>query len=484
MSFLSDAERVHRWAKQLRQLQRNPWWVWGSLVGGVLIATLLRWAIGGLVDDRIPFTTYYPAIVVATLLGGFWRGALASILSAVVAWWLFMPPTFGFALDQAQLVSLITFILVCLLLVGTVTALNAAVDLLLVEIDFRREAQIALGQLASVAETSEDAIITKDLDGIITSWNKGAQRIFGYEADEMIGKRINLLIPPDRPDEEPSILARLRKGQRIEHYETVRRRKDGELIDISLSVSPLVDPTGKIVGASKIARDITLRRQTQEVQSLLLGEMRHRINNLFAITNSLVTLSARTAKTPMEMEAAIKERLAALARAQQLTRRGLIQQESEFGDQPTLKGLIHAIFAPYVAAGSNSPERIVVSGCDQEINDSAVTSVALLLHELATNAAKYGALSASTGVVHIDCCSKEDWLVMTWEERGGPPINGPPNRKGFGGTLARKIVASQFRGRLSNEWNSSGLTVRIEIPLAHLNSVKNEPSRIDAAQVV
>jgi PAS domain S-box-containing protein len=334
-----------------------------------------------------------------------------------------------------------------------------------------------------VVETSEDAIITKDLNGIITSWNKGAQRIFGYEADEMIGKPISLLIPPDRPDEEPSILARLRKGQRIEPYETVRRRKTGELIDISLSVSPLADPTGKVVGASKIARDITVRRQAQEVQSLLLGEMRHRINNLFAITNSLVTLSARMSKTTTQMEAAIKERLAALSRAQQLTRRGLIQEESEFSDQPTLKGLIHAIFAPYVAAGSNSPERMVVTGCDQEINDSAITNIALLLHELATNAAKYGALSASAGVVHIDCSSKEDWLVMTWEERGGPPIKGPPNREGFGGSLARKIVANQFSGRFSNEWNSNGLTIRIEIPLAHLNPAKGEPSRTGAVQM-
>ena len=132
MSSFSDIERVQRWIKQLHQLQRNPWWVWGSLVGGLLIATFIRWAIGGLVQERIPFTTYYPAIVVATLLGGFWWGTLASILSAAVAWWLFMPPAFGFALDQAQLVSLITFVLVCLLLVGTVTALNAAVDLLLV----------------------------------------------------------------------------------------------------------------------------------------------------------------------------------------------------------------------------------------------------------------------------------------------------------------------------------------------------------------
>jgi PAS domain S-box-containing protein len=476
MLALSDTERVHRWANQLHQLQRNPWWVWGSLVGGVLIATLIRWAIGEIGPERNAFTTYYPAVVVATLLGGFWWGALASILSAAVAWWLFMPPAFGFVLE-GQLVSLIAFILVCLLLVGTVTALNTAIDLLLVEINFRREAQLALGHFASVAETSEDAIITKDLNGIVTSWNKGAERIFGYEANEMIGKPISLLIPGDRPDEEPSILARIRKGQRIEHYETVRRRKTGELIDISLSVSPLADPTGKIVGASKIARDIT-------VQSLLLGEMRHRINNVFAITNSLVSLSARTSKTPTEMEAAIKERLAALSRAQQLTRRGLIHEEFEFSYQPTLKGLIHAIFAPYVDAGSNSPKRMVVSGCDQEVNDSAVTSIALLLHELATNAAKYGALSASAGVVHIDCSSKEDWLVMTWEERGGPPIKGTPNREGFGGSLARKIVANQFRGRLSNEWNSNGLTIRIEIPLAQLNPDKDEPSRTAAVQMV
>jgi PAS domain-containing protein len=159
-------------------------------VGGVLIATLIRWAIGELGQD--------PAVVVATLLGGFWWGALASILSAAVARWLFMPPAFGVA---AHLISLTTFILVCLLLVGTVTALNAAVDLLLVEINFRREAQLPLGQLASVVETSEDAIITKDLNGIITNWIKGAERIFGYEADEMIGKSVSLLIPPDRPDE-------------------------------------------------------------------------------------------------------------------------------------------------------------------------------------------------------------------------------------------------------------------------------------------
>ena len=115
MLSLSDSAQVHRWAKQLHRLQRNPWIVYGAALSAILIATSIRWAMGGLVHDRIPFTTYYPAIVVATLLGGFWLGILASILSAIIAWWMFMPPEFGFALDAAQLTSLITFVLVCFL---------------------------------------------------------------------------------------------------------------------------------------------------------------------------------------------------------------------------------------------------------------------------------------------------------------------------------------------------------------------------------
>lgn len=117
--------------------------------------------------------------------------------------------------------------------------------------------------LAAIVEYSDDAIITKDLNGIIRSWNKGAQRIFGYSAEEVIGKPVAILIPADRQNEEPGILARLRNGQRIDHYETVRQRKDGALLDISLTVSPLRDAEGKIVGASKIARDITERKRAQ-----------------------------------------------------------------------------------------------------------------------------------------------------------------------------------------------------------------------------
>jgi PAS domain S-box-containing protein len=127
--------------------------------------------------------------------------------------------------------------------------------------------------LAAIVESSDDAILTKDLNGIITSWNRGAERLFGYAAEEALGRSVTMLIPSDRPDEEPGILRRLRRGEKIDHYETVRQRKDGSLIHISLSVSPLRDDNGTIIGASKIARDITDRQNAHEQQQLLLKEM-------------------------------------------------------------------------------------------------------------------------------------------------------------------------------------------------------------------
>jgi PAS domain S-box-containing protein len=129
------------------------------------------------------------------------------------------------------------------------------------EVEHRRRADEASQRLASIVESSADAIVSKDLDGVIVSWNNGAERLFGYTAAEVVGRSITILIPEDHLDEEPKILHRVRHGERIEHYETIRRRKDGTLVDISLTVSPVRNAEGKIVGASKIARDITERKR-------------------------------------------------------------------------------------------------------------------------------------------------------------------------------------------------------------------------------
>lgn len=138
------------------------------------------------------------------------------------------------------------------------------------------EAELAAQRLAAIVESSNDAIVSKNLDGIITSWNQAAERMFGYTADEIIGRSVLTLIPDERHDEEVGIIARIRRGERIEHFETIRRRKDGSRFDISITVSPIRDGKGRIVGASKIARDITERRQAEARlvrQSLRLAQL-------------------------------------------------------------------------------------------------------------------------------------------------------------------------------------------------------------------
>jgi PAS domain S-box-containing protein len=131
------------------------------------------------------------------------------------------------------------------------------------DISERKQAEERKAKLAAIVESSDDAIISKDLNGIITTWNTGAERIFGYAAREVIGQSVTILVPPDRVDELRGILERIRRGERIDHFETVRRRKDGTLLDVSLTVSPIIDESGNVVGASKVARDISERKRAE-----------------------------------------------------------------------------------------------------------------------------------------------------------------------------------------------------------------------------
>ena len=149
--------------------------------------------------------------------------------------------------------------------------------------------------LAAIFESADDAIATKDLNGIVTSWNPGAEKLFGYEAAEMIGKPISILIPSDQPDEEPYILRRIRSGQSVDHYETKRQTKDGQLIDISLTVSPIRDSQGKIIGASKIARDITEKKRIEERER----EAKQRAEALSRSKDEFIATVSHELRTPM-----------------------------------------------------------------------------------------------------------------------------------------------------------------------------------------
>ena len=161
------------------------------------------------------------------------------------------------------------------------------------DITERKRAEETFRRLAAIVESSDEAIVSKNLDGIIASWNGGAERLFGYKADEVIGRPITLLMPPERVNEEPGILDRIRRGERIEHYETIRQRKDGKLIEISLTVSPVRDGNGKIIGASKIARDISgqknAERELARAHQEILAALRAKDEFLAALSHELRT---------------------------------------------------------------------------------------------------------------------------------------------------------------------------------------------------
>jgi PAS domain S-box-containing protein len=172
--------------------------------------------------------------------------------------------------------------------------LNASGDLVQfvgssTDITERKRAEQATLLLAAIVESSHDAIVSKSLNGVITSWNKGAERLFGYTAEEAVGQNITLIIPPERRDEERTIVEQLTRGERIDHFETVRMRKDGSLLDVSLTISPMKDASGRVVGASKLARDITERKLAEEALRQAQTDLAHasRLTTMGEFTASL-----------------------------------------------------------------------------------------------------------------------------------------------------------------------------------------------------
>jgi PAS domain S-box-containing protein len=431
--------------------------------------------------------------------------------------------------------------------------------------------------LASIVESSDDAIISKNLDGIITSWNRSAERLFGYVAKEVIGKSVKIIIPPERHYEEDMILGHIRRGERVHHYETVRQRKDGSVIDISLTVSPVRDADGKVMGASKTARDITERKVAEEqvrrseerfkasiVQSpvptilfddreqllaisrswlaaaggglaeelhqmedwtkhaygersdevlalvreiiatepearadeltiltrggdkrvwsfvtsglgtqsdgrrlfvsmaqdvtdrrayeeridLLMREARHRAKNILALVQAIARQTATGAA--QDFIGRFTERIQALAANQDL----LVQHEWQRIDVKDLVRVQLGHFADLIGT------RINFGGPNLYLNAVAAQAIGLALHELATNASKYGALSTESGRVDVSWQLDDDTYVMSWIERNGPPVR-PPVRRGFGTTVTESMVKRAVGGEVQLDYAPSGLQWRL-----------------------
>lgn len=308
--------------------------------------------------------------------------------------------------------------------------------------------------LAAIIENSTDAIVGKTLDGVVISWNPGAEHLFGYTTAEMVGSHISIIAAPGRENEMPMILDRMRRGIPITHYDTVRRRRDGRLIDISLTVSPVRDASGTIIGASKIARDISERKSWEAKQMLLLRELSHRVKNSLAVIQAIARQTGRTSGSVGEFLDRFDDRLSALAAAHDLLVIGGWSGTSlaELGRS----ALRHDL--------SENGGQVHLALCDSRIAPSLALNLALALHELATNAAKFGALSEPSGRVTLTGREENKILQLVWVEEGGPAVR-PPERRGFGTALLERLITHQHKGRVTLDWRPSGLVCSMSLLL-------------------
>jgi len=320
-------------------------------------------------------------------------------------------------------------------------------------------------QFHALAESIPQLAWITDAEGYIFWYN---QRWFDYtntNLEQMKGWGWQSL---HHPDELGRVMKKfehcLKTGEAWEDTFPLRGA-DGKYRWFLSRAEPIRDGSGKIVRWFGTNTDIEEQRRSEELRELLLKEMDHRIKNLFAIVGAVVTLSARSAMTTQEMAGTIQGRLGALASAHMLIR----ADKPDAKQVSTLEVLIRALLAPHIdAAVTDGEAHAILEGPDIPIGGGAVTSLALVLHELATNALKYGALSTPSGRVHISWTVNDAKLALRWEERDGPAIDGPPEKEGFGSMLARRSVHGQLNGELVFNWNASGLIVLLTVAMARL----------------
>nr|WP_236952538.1 PAS domain S-box protein [Mesorhizobium loti] len=343
--------------------------------------------------------------------------------------------------------------------------LVGAVNMLL-DLTDRQRAEETRQHLSAIVESSFDAIISKDLNAIIKSWNRGAEKLFGYSASEAIGKSVTMLIPDDHLDEEPRILERLRRGERVDTYETIRRRKDGSLVPVSLTISPVRNATGQIVGASKIARDITSARENERRIRMLMREVNHRVKNQYSVILSMIRETNKRSETPRQFESQVRERIMALSRSHDL----LVSADWKGA---AISELLAAQAQPFPRG-----EIINMSGPSFVLGPNAVQYLGIAFHELATNSAKYGVLSGDDGQISVTWSitgsGAKRLFHLTWAETDGPRV-GTIAQDGFGSVVLKRVAPEAVGGQGNLEYGPQGITWNLEAPLAGVDpSVANQ----------
>lgn len=322
------------------------------------------------------------------------------------------------------------------------------------DVTARRLAEHTNGVLAAIVASTSDAIVSLDAAGLVTSWNAGAERLFGLSAEQMVGHTFTAAL--DGPVEETErFLAEIGRGRN--HEFEMRLSDDAEaVVDVSVAGTPIRRADGQVVGASLIMRDVSSQKQREDHVRFLMRELTHRSKNLLAVIQAMARQSLTKGITPEEFIRRFSDRLAGLAGSHDLL-------SGEQWRGVSLHDLIDSQLNHYKDLFGS---RILLEHEDLVIRPEAAQNIGIALHELSTNAAKYGALSNSTGQVRISWSvidGPQRLFHLSWRESGGPPVQ-PPTRRGFGHTVMDRIAGRALNGQSGIQFEPSGVVWTLEVP--------------------
>ncbi|HEY1735144.1 MAG TPA: PAS domain S-box protein [Methylovirgula sp.] len=321
----------------------------------------------------------------------------------------------------------------------------------------RKESDLRNAQLAEIVASSIDAIFSIDFSDTILTWNNGAERLFGYTAQEALGRKADFLVPDKVLSERRANMQRLLAGEAIE-YQTRGLHKDGQSIDVWIRGAPVRGLDGNFVGGSLIVRDITAQTQREAHVRFLMRELTHRSKNLLAVIQAMARQSLILQTTPEDFVERFSERLSGLAGSHDLL-------SSDDWAGASLVQLIRSQLQHY---GDLFGTRIQLQGPDLILRPEAAQNIGIALHELSTNAAKFGALSVPEGKVTISWkfttgANDARRMHMNWEEKDGPPVV-PPDHRGFGHMVMDKITGQALGGRSQAQFAPEGVSWTLDVP--------------------
>jgi PAS domain S-box-containing protein len=443
--------QIYPWVERLLRVRQNPLAAYGLALLMVGLAVFMRWLVGGYTGVQIPFITFYPAIIIVALIGGLWPGILATVLSTVAAWYLFIPAFFAWP-GQREIVEMFLFAVISGLDVAIAVLLTRLIERLVLQ---QRNIRVLL-------ESAPNGFVLVDERGTIKMVNASAEKLFGYSREELVGKGVEALVPEQHIPEHRKVRASYQEKPEVRLMGLGRglsgRRKDGSEFPVEIGLNPVGRDGRPAVLATVM--DISARKRAEESQRLIIGEMKHRTRNLLTIVQAIISNTIKESKTVAEAGYVLNGRVHAL-----------LQAYSMLADAAWEGASLAKILSGHSILNS---KRVTVDGCEISVTPRAAQQFAMIVHELATNALKYGALSSPDGRISIsgkiDRYDGSGSFVFSWKESGGPRVS-PPTRRGFGSVIL--LDAAQQFGSVTMNYLPEGLIYQLHLDLREIATPTN-----------